>query len=743
MKSGRFWSRGSFLIPAAVSVLATEPGCAPRAAVRPATPVAAPSAVHPVEVSDEHFASEVADLLRTKNPSPARTDRLIGVVRYQLGRASNIFDSGHEDAGLDAVEGALYLVRAGEFHPSMLDGRTNALVSAANAVARQGAEGRALALYSMLTRVLPKGSELTEAQTHIGAIRDWEEKTRSRGPLQAAGNDERSAVGQALWDPSPENVRAASDAIVEWVDRAIDYSKDQMPPSDDFERDEAVEAYRAVRTGAMALAALYLRNGNPAGALAAMEAPRVARVVSPHLHEALRRAAEENDPEAWLELFSSFDRMGAADADVSLDPELAQAAAWGAAVELYRVEPNTLRGVMPISTLLMRHGMSEVAPILLATPVEKTARVDAASWALGYVLEGLMTQDAEGDIAAARRTFEEAAPLLALAEKPPLAREVNPSVARVRFAMGTLEARSGDLVSARPLVEASVKAEPTLPAFEMLAAIDRQRGDQRDALASLESVAKIATESSDPGTVAEADLAMFQIYRDEGDGVSASKSLDAALYRALDARQLAHTSPEQATAERTLARVLEQYGNMDGARRATLRAYAASANDLHQLTATILDAARRGLTHGDLRSSRDAVRRAIDANLAPDDLVYAALWLRLLERRLGAPSDGTVEEALAKIDDDAGWPARLRSWATGRLSDEQLLAAARTRAEQTEANFYTAMNAYVANDARAREKLALVAKSESIDLVEVAIARDLSADRKRVDVKIPADVEVP
>ena len=189
--------------------------------------------------------------------------------------------------------------------------------------------------------------------------------------------------------------------------------------------------------------------------------------------------------------------------------------------------------------------------------------------------------------------------------------------------------------------------------------------------------------------------------------------------------------------------MLEQYGSLDGARRATSRAYEASRSDLRQLTATVLEAARRGLTYGDLRTARDAVRRAIDANLASEDLVYAALWLRLLERKLGSPSDGTVEEAFARIDDDDGWAARLRAWGAGRLSDEQLLAAAKSHIEQTEASFYTAMAAYAANDAKATERLERVAKSDSIELVEVAIAKDLSPDKKRVDVKLPAGVEIP
>lgn len=717
-------------------------GCGAHATGRGAETPGAGAPVHPVTVTDDTFAGATADLLKTRAASPERLNSLIGVVRYELSRGGTLLDGGHDETGLDAVEGALYLVRSGEFHPAMIEGQIPALSAAAGAVARKGVEGRALALYSMLDRVLPPGPEKSEVQAHIAAINSWEDKTRSKGALQSAGGDERSAMARSLWDPSPDTIKAARTAATEWIDRAIRYSKEQTPPSDDFERDEAIEAYRAIRTGAMAIAALYLRNGNPAGALEALESPRVSRVVSPHLHDALRRAAEDDDPEAWLELFSTYDRLGASDSDIVLEPELAQAAAWGSAVELCRVEPTTTRGVMPIATLLMRHGMAEIAPLLLNPIIQKHPDAELASWSLGYVLEALMAYDSIGDLSAARRTFRQATPMLAFIAKNPVAKDVTPTVARVEYAMGALEARGGELLAARPLVEAALKSEPTLPGLELLGAIDRQRGDNAAALKSFEAVAKIATESSDPGSVADARLTMFEIYQDQGNAQEAARSLETALHRALDAQKLAHTAPEQASAERILARVLERYGSVEGARRATQRAYEASRGDLRQMTATVLEAARRGLIRSDLPATRAAARHAIDANLAPDDLIYVALWLRLLEHKLNVSSDGTVEEAFAKIDEEDGWAARLRSWGAGRLTDDQLLSAARSRVEQTEANFYVAMSAYAAHDARGAERLERVAKSEAIELVEVGIARDLS-DKKRLDLKLPSGVDLP
>lgn len=738
----RPWRRsffGVFAFVAAASCVA----CGGHGGAHAETAAAAAGRVEPLDVTDANIATEIVALLETRDQTPERLARLVGVVRYELARAAALFDAGHDDAALETVEGALYLVRTGEFHPAMLKDRTAPLLAAASLVARQGSEGRASALYSMLAQILPKGDARGEVSAHIGALAKWQEATRSRGTLQALGRDERNAVDRALWDTSYEALRAARAATIEWITGALNYSKEQLPPNDDFEREEAMEAYRAIRTGALTLAALYLRNGNAAGALEAADSAQVSRIVSPHLREALRRASEGSDPDALFELFTTFDRLGSASGDASLDPALAHAAAWGAAIELCRVEPKTMRGVIPISTLLVKHGMAEVAPLLVLEPIKAVPEPDVASWALGYLLEALANYDAVGDLDGARRTFDHAAPLLAFIESRPFAKELSPSVARVRYAMGTLEARAGDLGRARALVEATVRAEPTLPALELLAAIDRQRGNATEALKSLDAATKLATELSDPSSVADARLAMFEVYQDLGNTAEAARALEAALRRALDARQLAHTGAEQALAERVLARVLEEYGSVDGSRRATLRAYDASRSDARQLAATVLEAARRGLTRGDLWSARDAARRAVGASLPSEDIVYVALWLRLLERHLGVPSDGTVEEALANIDDDAGWPAKLRSWLLGRLTDEQLFNTARGRSEQTEASFYAAMAAYAVNDSRAIERLDRIAKSEAIQLVEVAIAHDVVVDKKRVSPKLPSDVEIP
>jgi hypothetical protein len=156
-----------------------------------------------------------------------------------------------------------------------------------------------------------------------------------------------------------------------------------------------------------------------------------------------------------------------------------------------------------------------------------------------------------------------------------------------------------------------------------------------------------------------------------------------------------------------------------------------------------VDATRRALTSNNLQAAREATQRALDATLPPEDMIYVALWLTLLEKKVGVSSDGLVEEVLASFDEASGWTVKLRQWARGKLDDAGLIAAAKTKPEQTEAAFYTAMSRYVRGDASATAELDKVAHSEAIDLVEVGIARDLVASRQAMAFKLPGGVTLP
>jgi tetratricopeptide (TPR) repeat protein len=510
-----------------------------------------------------------------------------------------------------------------------------------------------------------------------------------------------------------------------------------------FEQDETMEAFRAIRTAPLTFVALYLRHGDARGALASLDDDNVARVTAPHLRERLESVVSDNDAEAWAELFRLFESATAGDAgEIGIDRELARAAAWGAAIELFRAEPHSFRAAVPLCSLLLSHGMAEVAPLILEQALEHEEHPREASWATRYVLEAIHQAETLGDLPAARRTFEHSKTLIRLSEREVYGGRVTPSASRLHYFMGAIEAGAGELDRAHRLISLAVQREPTADALRMLASIDRQRKDYEPALASLERVIEITHRSGDSAAEAESQLLRFEVLRDMGNVERAAESLEAALMLGLSARTTAQSPSHMAVAERVLARVLEHYDERDAARRASKRAYEASRNDMQQLTETVLDSSRRALTLGDLRSARDSVRRAVSADLAPDDTVYAALWLQLLERRLKVSSDGTAEEALARLDGASGWVAKLAAWGRGRMSGQELAEGAGNRIQRIEAQFYRAMAS--PGEKQALERLREVATSEAIQLVEVTIARDLLAGRRKLPrPKLPPHVTLP
>ena len=730
---------------AATLLVAALPACGPAHSGRAGRGVATGplGPVNPTPVKDAEFAQSAYQILLSGERDTKRLDLLAGVVRRQYARAARRFKTDPK-AGLAALTGASYLLRAGELRKPMLKGAAPALRRGASEVAKVGDEGRSLAYYTMLRSQLPKGSERTDVDGHLAAMARFTAMPSTAGPMRSAGDRQRAATNRSLVEPSLKTLKQAKTATVDWIKAGLEFNATETPIRTNAEREEAVEAYRAVRAGGASLVALYLRHGDARGALGALEQGDLLRVVPAGLTDRLQRAAEDDDPAAWGDLYQLFESSSAAARpETSMDVGLGKAAAWGVAVELFRSEPKSMRGGAPLASQLVEFGMAEVAPLVLVPALGDRPGVQELSWSLALVLRAIVSEDETGNLDASRRTFTSAKRLLELAEGPNYAGKLRPSAGRLYYVMGALETRAGELSRALPHVRSAVRLEPTLDALGMLANIERQQGDTRGALKTLDSLANMAKKTGARVAEAEAALAKFEVHRDARDAAKAQAALVAALSAAVDAREIARSASNAARAERVLARTLEHFGAMQAARRATERAYEAARSDLRQLTATVLDASRRALTFGDLPLARRAVRRALDAGLDDDDLVYVALWLRLVEQAKGVSADGTVQEALASIDDNNGsWAARLAAWGRGKIDDGQLRKSAKTLVQRTEAEFYVTMSKR--KTAPNTAGLESIAKSQAIELVEVTIARDLLARQKSpLSLKLPANVKVP
>jgi cellulose synthase operon protein C len=717
---------------------------APQANTKPPHSAAAEvGPITPAAVDDASFAPSAYRVLVGADTGSTRASLIAGVVARQLERARLRFESDRPEGGYAALQGAFLLMRRGEFRREGLLHGSPALGDGAAAASRLGEEGYALALYSLLSGLLPPGAERDDVETHLQAMASFHALTSSAGPLVAAGSDARVAAQRAQIDCSDQAFHDASQRLLAWISQARAAGSGDIAAHSNADREEA---YRALRGGGYSLVALYLRHGDPLGALTAADDAGLDRAISPDLRARLEASAQDDDPEAWQDLFRLYDSLAReVQAVLSLDPRPFEGAAWGAAVSLFRSEPGSFRGAMPLATRLVDYGMAEVAPLVLASGLARGAAPEQLAAALALSLNATVSEAEAGQHEAARRTFEGAAPLLELASTKAFAGRVSPSPARFRYVMGALEAGRGDLARAKPLLEAAIQEEPSVDALRVLSAITRQKRDVPATLELLERARQIAEKTGN--VIEEADVwhTEFEVLRDGGDRDGAGRALDQALTRALDATRQGRAGTTQARAERLLAHVLEHFGDPSAIHRATERAYDAAAADASQLSATITDSARRALTRRDLPAARTALSHAIDASLPPDELVYIALWLKLLERQLAVPTDGSVEDAFAAMDEAPGWSGKLRAWARGKLPDGDLLAAARDPAQRTEALFYTAMNRRVAGDASADAELEKVAASEAVNLVEIGIARDLLALRTGTETgyKVPAGVALP
>ncbi len=705
------------------------------------TPASVGQEIVPVEVSDTELATQVNRLLLSRERNDEDLRYLAGAVRRQLTRAEGRFAAKEPRAGSDALTGAFLLVHTGELTPNALRGLEAPLKHGADEAARVGNAGRARALYRILEPLLSAGGKQTDVRDHLRALEVWSRPTATESRLETAGRLQRASVQEALVDPHPSTLATARDHVTAWVHAALASDVAERPITTPDERDEALEAYRAVRSGGAVLAGLYLRHGNPLGALRALEDAQMSRIVPPALRDRLQRAGEDDDAQAWLDLFRLYDGSTASETpETALDPELARGAAFGAAVGLYRSSPGDAEAAMPLSMLLVELGMADAASTLLAQNLDRKASPEALSWALTLVLRAMVSEEDAGSVDGARRTFDGALPLLALAEEPAFA-QVSPRPGRIKYLMGAFETKAGRLDRALPLIRESVKSTPTVSALQSLSAIERQEGHYEEALNSLRAGLGLAQSSGDVVAEAECEELAFQIYRELGQAEPALAALGRALERARAAQELNGAPENVARIERLLARIYEHYGEGLAARKASLRALEASRSNVHQIAATLTDIARRGLVLGDLRSARLATEEALRAELPPEDLVYIALWQRLVERQLDA-RDGLAEEAFASVTEQGTWVASLRDWGRGRIGDQALYDAAKDEAQRTEAAFYAAMAARVTGQPGAGiEGLKRVAKSPVIDLVEVSIARDLTAPN--VAPRLPPGTTLP
>jgi hypothetical protein len=720
-------------------VLALSTGCnlsnTPPPLPPPPRPPAGP--VEPEAISEDAFARAAESLLRQGTPTAQRQALLAGVVQRQMQHAVERLKARQTERGLNTVLGGLYLIRAGEYRPQMLQGPgEQALALAADAIAATGDEGRAQALYQLRRSALPDNHPAQrDLQEHLEALQRWVAEQGEKpgvGPTEAAGMVQRRAVARALLEPTDEALQEARVAVQRWVDAGLVFqSQYRSSPKAPLRREEMVEGVRSISSGAATLMALLLRHGDIGAAAQGLDASPFRQIAPPGLAQRLNAAAREDDPDAWREILDLLVRAQQRDEETAVDRALVQAAAFRVASDLYRRDPSSVDIGFYLASSLIAQGMPEVAASVLLEPARKHPDPRVLSQYAELLLRALLGEEEADDPASARRTFAAARPLLELAEQPSLKGKVRPSPAQIRFLAAGIEGRAGELGAARELLAQSAREEPSALTWRTLAEIDRQLGNLPGALEHTEQMERSPDAQRDPLLKADALLLASDLRRDQNSRDRAREDALKAYQVVLSARQGA-SGLQLARAERLLARVLDRLGEEAGARRASDRAMQLSRGDARQFAVTALETMARAYVAKDLKLARSVGQETFGVQLRDDELVYLGVWLQLLERELGARPDGTASKLLESVEQGSRWSGRLAAWAGGKLNDEGLASAAKTPGQRTEATFYLALarrSAGKTGDAEA--SLRQIIQAPTLDLMELQIARDLLAGNDR------------
>ena len=693
------------------------------------------------------MAGAVHDLLESAPGSQDRLGRLAGVEARQMDRAVSRFHAHATERGLEAVVGGLYLVKTGElsdqtFGPSGRD----AVRDAARELALRGDEGRARALYEILLHVSPPETR-ADVQAHLDALTAWtKDQASALPPVVAAGMLESNAVSRRVFEPSKVALDEAVTVTGEWITRGLALRRAVHERTASPSREEVGEAVRAIQTGASVLIALYLRDADAIGALRALDRVEARDLAGKNLVHALEVVADKPDAAKWLEVLhalapSNQEREEEQGLD---DRELLRAATVGIAMEAYRLDPTLPESAIVLAAALQELGLAEVSPALLGDAVRAHRDPRTIGGALALTMRSMSLELEAEDTDGARRAYTAGLPLLAIADKTAPSLGVTPSPARVRAMMGEIEMRDGRLDAARELLTQAAGTEKSGDVLLQLARIALHDGKVAAAKEALQGALAAQDTAHDPALRGEILLTISDVSREEGDPGGAREPLSTALQELAGARN-APTPDERARVERVLSRVLDRFGAPQRAQQALERAYEATPHDKKQLAVTLGQLLARALVRGDIVAARDGLGRALGAELGNDDIVYYALWVRLLERQLHKPSDGVAGRVFSSIVDDGGWPGRLAAFGADKIKPEELIASAKTETQRTEALFYTAMDRRASGGTKGSDDaLKQVVAGSGLDLQEVSIARDLLGNnRLQVAGPLPQDVALP
>jgi tetratricopeptide (TPR) repeat protein len=310
-------------------------------------------------------------------------------------------------------------------------------------------------------------------------------------------------------------------------------------------------------------------------------------------------------------------------------------------------------------------------------------------------LEGGLAQ-VEGFYQSMRKQFPERSPMTGIA------------VALAEVGRGYYNA--GRIPDAVRYLDRSIATEPNAVALEQLGVLQMRRGQNDLAVATLERARTLfmANQQAEPAVrmmfyarmgrlIADALGALPQAEA-RGQASEARERTLRQFEQLIDSNKLPGSRVAEAEVER--GKLLYESGQRQEALEAFRRATDLASGD-EQVKAQgqiYVDALAYLVPRGELEEALGTYHRALGKVHLPENMkVYISLWVSDLLARAGQPPDPLADGVLSSVE-EGRWPADLARWASGRLSEKELLARADTPGKQAEINFYLGMARLRAGD---------------------------------------------
>jgi len=271
------------------------------------------------------------------------------------------------------------------------------------------------------------------------------------------------------------------------------------------------------------------------------------------------------------------------------------------------------------------------------------------------------------------------------------------TMAGALFEVGRGYYNAGHMQKAIEFFERSVAVEPRVDTLEQMAMIKLKKGEPKEAVSLFERAIAVPKSEKVEQVYWSAKLRreLADAYEAAGDGAAAETTRKAAL---ADWDQLAQigTLSVDGRAESGIerAKLYYQLGDRDQ----SIASFESAIDAAPDRGGTYADVIAFLVPRGELDEALDAYHRALGRNEVTEYLkVYCSLWIVDLARRAKQPVDPLASSFLASTD-GGKWYDDLARWATGRETEQQMMARVDTPAKKAESSYYRAMRAVEAGD---------------------------------------------